>query len=329
MSMEPVFLSPLGATIADYLALKEALGRKYALERRAFIHLDRFLARDKSDLTADSFARWCATLVHLSPTVRRNRMRMVRNLCLYQRRSNPNCFMPDLATFPRPHVPRQPYCFSQEDILRLLRAAGELEPSPNSQLRPQVFRLAIVLLYTAGLRRGELIRLRLADYDAAERALTVRATKFHKSRVVPLSDDAACEMEHYLQARRTLPHDPSEPLLCNCNHSRRQHPYTGAGLAQGLTDLFRRAGLRTPWGQRPRVHDVRHSFALQALLRWYRAGDDVQVKLPALATYMGHVSIVSTYHYLRWLEPLTESVSERFARHCDPWLPTSSEGESR
>jgi integrase len=323
MSTQASFTSALGSVIDHYLALKQALGREYVLERGVFICLDRFLDAqppDGSDLTAESFALWCATLVHLTPSVRRNRMRIVRNLCLYRRRYDPHCFVPDTATFPRPHVPRRPYLFTEQDIVRLLLAAGNLQPSPNSPLHGQVFRLAIVLLFTSGLRRGELVRLVLGDYDAAERTLVIRATKFHKSRVVPLSDDAANEMDTYLRQRRAFPHALSAPLLCN--RCRGLRPYTGAGLGHGLRRLFRSTGVATPSGRLPRVHDMRHSFALNALLRWYRAGDDVQANLPALATYMGHVSIVSTSHYLSQFEPLAEAASERFARHCESWLST-------
>ena len=324
MNTQPLFTSPLGPVIADHLVLKRALGREYVVESSVFTHLDRFLGAqpsDGSDLTAESFARWSATLVHLTPTVRRNRMRIVRNLCLYRRRYDPHCFVPDTATFPRPHVPVRPYLFTEQDIVRLLRVAASLRPSGNSPLHGQVFRLAIVLLFTAGLRRGELVRLVLGDYDAAEQTLLIRATKFHKSRVVPLSRDAAREMDNYLRQRRTLPHALHAPLLCNRRRGLR--PYTGAGLGLGLRQLFRSAGVTTPSGRLPRVHDMRHSFALNALLRWYRAGDDVQVKLPALASYMGHVSIVSTRHYLSQFEPLAAAASERFARHCESWLVTS------
>ena len=124
--------------------------------------------------------------------------------------------------------------------------------------------------------------------------------------------------------RRRLPHAVETPLLCNSRGG--LHRYTGAGLAQGLRQLLRRAGVRTASGGLPRVHDMRHSFAHEALLRWYRAGIDVQVKLPALATYMGHVSVVSTQYYLSLLEPVADTASKRFARHCDAFLRTVSDG---
>jgi len=312
--------SKLGSIIDRYLSLKQALGRKYTTERSVLAHLDRFLAKQghKVEFTAESFARWCATIDHLTPGVRRSWMRIARNLCLYRRRSEPTCFVPDPAGFPKPHQPRRPHLFTPQEIVRLLRATNDLRPHSNSPLRREVFRLAIVLLYTAGLRRGELVRLTLSDYDSAERTLHIRATKFHKSRLVPLSCDATREMDEYLRVRQNLPQAVDGPLLCNW--SRGLRPYTGAGLGQGLRQLFQSTEIRTASGGLPRTHDLRHGFAHQALLRWYQAGVDVHTKLPALATYMGHVSIVSTQHYLSLLEPFAQEASERFDRHCQLFL---------
>jgi integrase len=252
------------------------------------------------------------------------RMRMVRNLCLYLRRSYPGCFVPDPATFPARHAPLRPYIFTHEEIVRLLRVAAMLRPRSHTPLCAEVFRLAIVLLYTAGLRRGELVRLVLADYDPVERTLLVRASKFHKSRLVALSDDAAREMGLYLRARRRLPYAASSPLLVNrCGGLR---AYSGASLGRSLHSLFRRAEIRTAHGRVPRVHDLRHTHAVHALLRWYRSGADVQAKLPVLAAAMGHVSIASTAFYLPFLEPVAEAASERFARHCASTLPSGLPG---
>lgn len=199
-----VFTSELGPVMARYLALKQALGRAYRVERAVLTHLDRFLMEQpatRSHLTAESFRRWGATFAQLTPTVRRNRMRIVRNLCLYRQRSEPTCFVPEIADFPKPHQAQRPYLFTEQQIVRLLRAADELRPTSTSPLQGPGLRLAIVLLYTSGLRRGELVRLTLDDYDPGERVLRIRDTKFHKSRLVPLSDGTHREMETYLSLR--------------------------------------------------------------------------------------------------------------------------------
>lgn len=311
--------SRLGRVITRYVGLKTALGRSFDGERRVLQALDAFLWTDggrAADLTPASLSHWTQTQQQVSATVRRKRLQIVRNLCLYRRRTEPACFVPDPVLFPACHPPRPPFIFAPAEIARLLRAAGTLERTPGSPLRPEVFRLAIVLLYTTGLRRGELLRLTIGDYDPRARTVLVRESKFHKSRLLPLSRDGARAIDIYLRTRRArhLPMAADLPLLWNGYSGGR--PYTGTGLSQGFRLLVRAAKIRPPDGRSPRIHDVRHGFAVQALLRWYRQGLDVQAKLPWLATYMGHVSIASTQYYLPFVEPLRGAASARFARHC-------------
>ena len=310
------FNSVLAASIRSYLTLKRALGRQYSAEEWVLAHLDRFLAARCVDLIAATFADWCLTLQHLASGTRRARMRIVRNLCLYRRRGEPGCFVPDERLFPPVHQAIRPHIFTDSQIVQLLAAARTLPRTSNSPLCPENMRLAIVVLSTSGLRRGELTRLTVGDYDPPQRTLTIRQSKFYKSRLVPVSADAACEVEHLIAVRnhRRLPAGADSPLLWH------RHPgtggYSGAGLGGTMRALFRRAGIRTATGHLPRTHDFRHGFAVNALLRWYRAGLDVQAKLPFLATYMGHVSIVSTAYYLQFVEPLAVAASARFADHC-------------
>lgn len=331
MSTSRPFISMLGPTLAAYLALKQALGRRYTTERAVLTHLDSFLAAQPhgSDLCADAFAAWCRTQEYLTSTVRRNRMRIVRNLCLYRRRTEPGCFVPDAALFPPLHQAIAPHLFTAAEIAALLRVAATLELTPRSPLRRETFRLALVLLYTTGLRRGELLRLLVGDYDPEERTLLVRESKFHKSRLLPLSPDGAREVEDYLQARRVrrLALAQDAPLVWSPAAGGR--PYTENGLRTGINRLLSAAGIRTASGRLPRLHDFRHTFAVHALLRWYRGGADVQGKLPFLATYMGHVSIVSTQYYLQFVDELAGLASDRFAERCGALVtvvPAAREG---
>ncbi|MEA3643086.1 MAG: tyrosine-type recombinase/integrase, partial [Lamprobacter sp.] len=244
--------------------------------------------------------------------VRRNRQREVRNLCLYRQRTEPGCFVPDAHRFPRPQPYRAPVIFGADAVARMLVVAEQQRPTPGSPLLPAVLRLAVVLLYTAGLRRGELLNLTLADADPAAGVLRIRESKFHKSRFVPLSSDACDELRAYLQVRQvpTLSAAANSPLLCHTTRGLRA--YTGTGISRGLQVLIHAAKVQSPDGRWPRVHDFRHSFAVQALLRWYRQGADVQSNLPKLAMYMGHVSIVSTAYYLTWMPDIAAAASERF-----------------
>jgi integrase/recombinase XerD len=319
--------SALSGVITRYLALKTALGRRYALERRVLETLTEFLPTlpgSPTDLTPDTFTTWAQTLQRLMPTVRRNHLRFVRNLCLYRRRTEPACFVPDLALFPARHQPRAAYIFTTREIAKLVRAAATLPPTSECPLRPHVFRLAVILLYTTGLRRGELLRLTLADYARDEHVLLIRETKFHKSRVVPLSPATAREVDRYLLARRHRQHSlaATTPLLAHGVTTLRG--YTGVGLGTGFRQLLTTTGIRTPEGRSPRIHDLRHTFAVHALARWYQMGADLQAKLPLLAIYMGHVSIVSTAYYLPFVEPLRALATARFAQHCGALLHASA-----
>jgi len=326
--MKKIFTSCLGDSIDRYLNLKEALGRRFAIERRVLEQLDDFMIEAAvKDFSQVEFDDWCRVQLHISPGVRRNRMRIVRNFCLYRQRTCPNSFIPNADLFPARHQAIRPYVFSDTDILQLLRTCTMLSPTPWSPLRPQVYRLAVVLLYTTGMRRGELIRLTLNDYNSRTRTLHVRESKFHKSRYVPLSSDANQEIQQYLAARRTLrlPMKADAPLLCSGNAQER--PYSGAGLWHGMHVLMTSAGVRKADGQVPRVHDYRHGFAICVLLRFYRTGADLQTKLPLLATYMGHISIASTEYYLSFLPDLAAAASDRFCARYGTLVQELPEGD--
>lgn len=307
------FTSALAVAIASYLRLKEALGRQYAAERAILRALDRFLTDADADLTADTFAAWDATLTRLTSGVRRNWLRVARNLCLYRGRTCPTTFVPDAARFPKPHRPVRPHIFTEAEIVRLLCAAEQLRPTPASPTRRAVFRLALVLLYTTGLRRGELLRLIVSDYHTDEQLLLVRESKFHKSRLVPLSADGRNAIDAALRLHRQqgLPLTADTPLIWNRARAGGRS-YTGVGLGAGFRTLCAHANIHTATGARPRLHDLRHTFAVHALLRWYRAGVDPQAKLPFLAAYMGHISPISTAYYLPFVPALAEVASARF-----------------
>lgn len=317
--------SKLRIVIRRYIALKRALGRKFDLESYQLARLDRFLASHKSDLAIETFSAWCARLKHLTPRGRRLRLRIVYNLCIYRRRTEPDCFVPDPSQFPPLPARRKPHIFTEAEICALLRGTNSLVPHPCSPLHRHAARLAVVLLYTCGLRRGEVIRLTLGDYNAVDKLLVIRESKFNKSRLIPLSKDGLRELDQYLQ-HRTAPRFPCEsasPLLLN-NHGG-DTGYTGPGFAHMIRKLYRRANIRTRSGRLPRIHDLRFTFAVHALLRWYRQGEDLHAKLPALSTYMGHVSIVSTQYYLPFVDDVSEIASAQFDRHfamSDPQLFT-------
>jgi integrase/recombinase XerD len=328
MNAPDAFQSAVGPLMSRYLNLKRALGRRAVVMASIFRGLDRFLvSRCASDLTRETFTAWAESMTSLHANTRRARLRVVYHFCVFRRREDPHSFVPDPTQFP-PAGPRPlPYIFSEADILSLLAAAEGMAPHQGSPLQREVARVAIVILYTTGLRRGELVRLTFGDYDQTARVFHVRRTKFDKSRLVPLSTDTVQEVDRYLTARRQFgaPRDREAPLLVH-NRGGRFRGYTGGGFYDLLRKVIRMTGIRTARGRTPRIHDLRFTFTVRALLRWYRNGIDVQARLPALATYLGHVSVVSTQYYLTFLEATAVAASERFHAHSAKWLSPAAAG---
>jgi integrase len=256
-------------------------------------------------------------------------MLIVRKFCLYRRRSVPDCFVPDSCLFPKPGQTIRPYIFAASEVAALMKAASTLPRHTYSPVRPEVVRLAVVLLYSAGLRVGELLRLLVGDFDPHEGTLQVRNSKFHKSRIVPLHQDVINEIKRYLEIRRRhkLVVLPTTPLIWNQHQGGRA--YSAWGLQCSLWELMDACNIRTQAGRRPRMHDFRHSCAVNALTRWYRSDIDVSTKLPFLAAYLGHVSIISTYRYLHFVEPLREQASKRFNESYGGLVVPTSEQEGR
>ena len=303
------------AAAAAYLSSRRALGRAYRKEEWVLGRLRAYLARrGAADLDQTLFDCWRRRFRHASASTRLVYEITVYNFCRYRRRSDPHCFLPDRIGLARAHPHPLPTLIDADQMARLLAYVSTPRPRAHNAIRREMLRLAIVLLYTAGLRRGEVARLTLGDIDAGAGVLRIRESKFHKSRWVPLSRTATQELHEFLAARRAMGLDPSPaaPLLC----SKGGRPYSGSDLGRSLRNVMARSGIWAGSARCPRVQDFRHSFAVAALLRWYEADADVQSNLPKLALYMGHVSIVSTAYYLRFMPAVVARAGERFARAC-------------
>jgi site-specific recombinase XerD len=321
----PNFLSP---EIEAYLQLKRSLGRNYSRETDILHDFGGFIGESctsSQELNGEMFSAWSAGLEHLSPTVRRHYMRTVRNFCLYRQRSHCDSFIPDPLTFPANHLSLSPHILSESDIARLLDATRSLQPSANSPLRSEDLRIGILLLFTAGLRRSELLHLTLGDFNSKEGTLLIRSTKFHKSRILPLSPSVNAELAAYLAFRneRRFPMATNSPLIWNRWGSPEGRGYTGTGFAHNWRLLCSALQIFTDKGKPPRIHDIRHSFAINTLRQCYTRGHDAQGMLPVLSTYMGHVSVASTHHYLPFVEEIRSEASERFHQRFGQLLFTS------
>ena len=311
----PPFGSVLGDLMRSHIALMRSRGFRYETQARWFLRFDRFL-QARPELAQEPvpvmLQHWSAarrTLNHQAECER-----LARALTKALRHVDPG-IMPRRPD-PRPvrqvvRQWRQPYIYSPEEISRLLGIARTY-PSPRAPLRPVSLYTMLVLAYCAGLRVGELARLNLGDVDLQSGTITIRETKFFKSRILPLSGSALSALREYLKARRDAkaPQSPDSGLFW---HDQGNDRYTSHVIAWALVDILRRAGIKPPKGKTgPRVHDLRHSFVVNRILEWYRAGINPQGRLPFLATYLGHSDIHSTLVYITVTQDLLQLAGERF-----------------
>ena len=221
------------------------------------------------------------------------------------------------ADAPRSPVRAPPYIYSRDELVRLFDPATvEAGRRRAFQLDAVTFRTLLLLLYGAGLRFGEATRLTLADVDLANAVLTIRATKFYKSRLVPVGPQLAALLRSHvtLRQRAGLLEGRDAFLLANRDGTR-----LASSTVQAAFETLRRlAGVQRPGAGRtiPRLHDLRHSFAVHRLTSWYREGADVQRLLPVLSTYLGHADLEGTKIYLSMTPELLEEASLRFARYA-------------
>lgn len=310
------------AELQRYLDTKKALGRKYINETRILLDWDAFLLGEigrSGSIEGELFSRWTNRLDHLCPRVRRHRMETVRNFLLFHARDHHVRFIPDLTAFPRLSSPKPPRLISEQEMGRILATTKQLPPSSDNPLRPETLRIALLLLFCCGIRRGELLRLRLRHLDLVNDLLHIEDTKFHKSRLVPFSSDVGKELRDYLELRRQRHLAVEEDSYLFLRRVSR-NPQKGMGLSTNWRRLCLTVGVVNEQGRPAHLHDLRHSAAVNALQRWYSNGENVQAKVPRLAVYLGHLNLACTHYYLHLTPKLREAASQRFHKQCSAIL---------
>lgn len=289
----------------EYLAARRALGYKLSGHGHLLLsfvsHLE---AAGAERITLELAIEW-ATLPHdVQPAWWSQRLSVVRCFAKHLAATDARTEIPPTDVLSARPRRTAPHLYSAEEITSLMVEAAKIQ----RPLRACTYETLIGLLASSGLRVGEAIALERSDVDLVQGLLTIRESKFRKSRLVPLHPTTVRALCHYACRRDELmPRPKTDNFFLSLVGSGLHHSTVNA-VFRGLVG---QVGLERPGQRRPRPHDLRHTFALQALLGWYRAGEDVAPRLAALSTYLGHVKPSSTYWYLQSAPELLALAAER------------------
>jgi integrase/recombinase XerD len=288
-------MSTLHQALADYLALRQAMGFKMRDAHRLLSQFVDFLTcQGAMFITTEWALCWATQPRHVQPAEWARRLRMVRGFAQYQCAIDPRTEIPSPELLPGRPPRHTPYLYSDAEIAQLIDAASRLPSAAG--LRAYTYATVFGLLAVTGMRISELLALDWNAVDLKDGLLTIRHTKFRKSRCLPLhptTQQALCRYGHRRDHVYPIPKSPSFFV------SEKGLRLTQWAVRATFITLSRQIGLRGPTDSHgPRLHDFRHRFAVQTLVRWYQEGVDVDRHLPELSTYLGHVKVSDTYWYL-------------------------------
>jgi integrase/recombinase XerD len=304
-------MSPLEQALADYLRIRRALGFKLDQAERLLAQFVAYLHDHNAEVpTIEDALAWATSPAAATPRWWAHRLSTVRGFAVHLHALDPRVEVPPPGLLRRGSRRQTPYLYSQADIAALVDAASRL-PRP---LGAATYQTLIGLLAVSGMRVGEAIRLDRDDLDVDhDGLLRVRDSKFGKSRLLPLHPTTVAALRDYLKARDKLLPAPVSPALL----------ISTAGTRLGYNNvwrtfhrLVRQAGITARSAScQPRIHDLRHSFAVRTMLDWYAGGADVQALLPRLSTYLGHADPKHTYWYLQAAPELLALAGRRVDAH--------------
>jgi integrase/recombinase XerD len=300
-------MTTLREAAQEYLRMRRGLGFKLRHDER---RLKRFVAfveqQNASHITSELALKWAMQPTDAQPATWGGRLTSVRGFARYCSGADPRTEIPPVGLVP--YRPRRatPYLYSEQEIRQLMTAARALRPSGG--LRGLTYCCLFGLLTVTGLRISEALALTRDDVDLQDGLLTIRGAKFGKSRLVPLHASTRRALASYAQQRDAYLNEPPAPnfLLCDCGR-----PPEVSTVRRVFYQLSRQIGLR------PRLQDFRHLCATKILVRWYRAGEDAERRLPELSAYLGHVHVSDTFWYLSGCSELMEQAARRLEKRWE------------
>lgn len=305
-------MKSLHTSVRDYLTMRRALGFKLQRHEAHLLHFVAYMQRHRARrITGKWMVRWVRGNPSTDPSYQGLRFAAVRSFAIYHSTVDPRTEVPPADLMPRTQSRNRFYLYSDEEIQCLL--AETLKPRVGATSISRWVRYTLFgLLSVTGLRIGEALRLNVADVDLDRGILTIRDSKFGKSRLVPLHPSTQTALRLYLQRRNDYFHRRDiEPFFVSRRATRMLH----GDAWKSLVRLSRKIGLRGPSDRRgPRLHDFRHRAAVQAMLHCYRSGADPERRMPALSTYLGHGDLRHTYWYLHQNPALMRQAVGRLER---------------
>jgi integrase/recombinase XerD len=301
-------MTRLDDAVRDYLTIRRALGFKLVEHQRLLPQFAAFLEQAGADTITTELAIEWASRTRGTESWKAQRLSIVRGFAKYLRTINPNTEIPPAGVLCGQPQRTIPYLFSDHEITRLLTTAGTMSPP----LRAATFTTILGLLAVSGMRIGEAVGLDRDDVDLDAGVLTVRGTKFGKSRQLPLHPTSTQALVNYARVRDALCPTPSGESFFLSSHGSRPDKST---IQTGFRELRTAAAIPArPGIPAATLHDFRHSFAVRTLVDWHRDGVDVQARMLWLSTYLGHAKPASSFWYLTGAPELLAFAAARLER---------------
>lgn len=307
----------MAEAVTQYLEDRRQLGYEMTAPATELMRFARYAdARHHlGPLTQELIFGWAREhVLRTSAVTAARRLEIVRPFAAYYRQFEPATEIPPPGTLGRGHRRLVPHIYTDQELVQLLQATERL--TPYTGLRPLTYRTLFGLIAAAGLRLSEAVNLTVSDIDLDAGTVTIRETKFRKSRCLPVHSSVIQALGRYRESRdRSHASDATAPFFVS-----------QSGLAlpkRTVENVFRRMQPRLGWAARgdyavPRIHDMRHTFAVRRLLRWREEGQSIDQAMFWLCTYLGHAKISDTYWYLTGIPELMDTIGARFEHFATP-----------
>lgn len=311
-------MKTLAGHLQDYLTLRRSLGFKLRATESLLRHFVCFAKEEKgSHLTTRLAVRWATRPAQALPATLAGRYQVVRHFALYLSTVDERTEVPPAGLLLYRRQRKPPYFYTDQQVIHLVQAARKL-PSVEGLKGPTLSTL-LGLVAVTGMRIGEAVALERQHVDLSQRLLTIHHAKGDRVRLIPLHGSTCTMLRRFERLRNLVrPHPPSPTFFVSATGERLNDNWVRIWFAY----VSRQIGLRGATDRRgPRIHDLRHRFAIKAMVKWYRTAKDVEAHLPELAIYLGHQHVSDTYWYLSAIPELLQAATRRWQRGRGGQIP--------